>query len=83
MEVSEATHKLVSPYLQHTTLFYRLDCEVKEMWTMRHHRTNLLTGSREKSFLLMKKERHRPQPLHLIKRDSLQTSLGVRNSLAD
>lgn len=30
----------------------------------------------EKSFLLMKRERHRPRPLYLIKRDFSQTSLG-------
>lgn len=30
----------------------------------------------KKSFFLMKKERHRPQPLYLIKRDFSQTSLG-------
>lgn len=80
MEVPEATlHKLVS-YSQPAPI----TCSFID-WTVQPETCPLLglIGSFEMGEILSSNEGAIDQSLHLIKRDSLQTSLEVKNSLAD
>lgn len=80
MEVPEATlHKLVS-YSQPAPI----TCSFID-WTVQPETWPPLglIGSFEMGEILSSNEGAIDQSLHLIKRDSLQTSLEVKNSLAD